>query len=75
MPMLLALAAALGAGAWLIDRANKLGQSTGVLMPDSQSNIPQASGTIERNADKLGNATATGVLLVAGAFAFSLVKK
>jgi hypothetical protein len=75
MPLLWALAAVLGAGAFFIDRSTDLAQRSGVLPPESQTNTPQPTGTIGRNVDKLGNATATGVLLVAGAFAFSLVKK
>jgi hypothetical protein len=75
MPLLLALAAALGAGAFLVDRATKLGQSSGVLAPDSQTNVPEAQGTIGRNADKLGTSASIGLLVVSSAFAYSLVKQ
>lgn len=75
MPLLLALAAALGAGAFLVDRATKLGQSSGVLAPDSQTTVPETPGTIGRNADKLGTSASIGLLVVSSAFAYSLVKQ
>ena len=75
MPWMLALAAALGAGAFLIDRADRLGKDAGVFPPDSQANSPQPAGTIGGNVDKIGTAASTGLLLVSAAFAYSLVKR
>lgn len=72
MPLLLVgLAAVFGAGGFLVDRA-----STAGLTPlNSQANTPAAAGTIGGSVDKFSTAASVGLLLVSGAFAYSLVKR
>jgi|CXWL01.1.fsa_nt_gi hypothetical protein len=75
MPLLWAIAALVGAGAFLIDRSNQLGKDSGLFSSGAQTNIPEAKGTLGQNVDKVGSAASTGLLLVSAAFAYSLVKR
>lgn len=75
MPILLSLAALLLSGGFIAERAGTLGQKAGIFAPDSQTNVPEAKGTIAQNVDKVGTAVSIGLLIVAGAFAYSLAKK
>ncbi len=71
MPWLLALSALLGTGYLLLGEARK----SGLTPLDSQANERDAAATIGGNVDKLGSAASVGLLLVSGAFAYSLVKR
>lgn len=71
MPWLLALSALFGTGYLLLGEARK----SGLTPLDSQANEPGSSATIGANVDKLGSSAAVGLLLVSGAFAYSLVKR
>lgn len=75
MPWLLAIAAVIGAGAFLVDRADQLGKDSGLFSPGSQTTVPDAKGTIGQNVDKVGSSVSAGLLIVAAAFAYSLVKR
>lgn len=75
MPLLWAIAALVGAGAFFVDRTNQLGKDSGLFSSGAQTNIPEAKGTIGQNIDKLGSAASTGLMLVGLAYAYSLVKR
>lgn len=75
MPWLLAIAAVIGAGAFLVDRTDQLAKDSGLFSPGSQTNVPEAKGTIGQNVDKVGTSMAAGLLIVSAAYAFSLVKR
>ena len=68
MPWLLALSALFGTGYLLLGEARK----SGLTPLDSQANQPSAAASI---GDKLGSSASVGLLLVSGAFAYSLVKR
>lgn len=70
MLFLIPVAAALLAGGWAVEKASQAG-----LTPTSQTTVPEVKGTLAQNADKLGSAASLGLLLVSGAFAYSLVKR
>ncbi len=75
MPWLLAIAAVIGAGAFLVDRTDQLGKDSGLFSPGSQTNVPEAKGTLGQNVDKVGGAMSAGVLIISAAYAVSLVKR
>lgn len=68
MPWLLALSALFGTGYLLLGEARK----SGLTPLDSQANQPSAAAAI---GDKLGSSASVGLLLISGAFAYSLVKR
>ncbi len=67
LPLIL-IPAGIAAVGWTVGKFSDAG-----LTPlQSQTGTP---GTLERNADKLGSAASTGLLLVSLAFAYSLVRR
>jgi len=71
MPWLLALSALLGTGFLFLGEARK----SGLTPLDSQANERTAAGSLDGPVDKVSTAAAAGLLLVSGAFAYSLVKR
>lgn len=71
MPWILALSALFGTGYLLLGEARK----SGLTPLDSQANERTAAASIGNTADKLGSAASVGLLLVSGAFAYSLVRR
>ena len=71
MPWLLGLSALFGTAYLLTGELRK----SGLTPRDSQANEPTATKTLDKSADRLSSAAAAGLVIVAGAYAYSLVTR
>ena len=72
--LLLAIAGLFGVG-YAFEKADQLAKDTGLFSTGSQTNVPEAKGTIGQNIDKAGTSVAVGLLIISASYAYSLVKR